>query len=100
VLCAVAPCTKGDGMCEQPLGQTTMGLVYVNAEGVQGNPVPENSVAHIRETFSRMVSRQGRATAYGLVLQPSSCTNSTRSGSICRVSPCKPCNLGSQSGRW
>lgn len=23
----VAPCTQGDGMCEQPLGQTTMGLM-------------------------------------------------------------------------
>ncbi|NOD93807.1 catalase/peroxidase HPI [Ruegeria sp. HKCCD4884] len=39
---------------ENPLGAVHMGLIYVNPEGVNGNPDPARTALHIRETFARM----------------------------------------------
>lgn len=37
-----------------PLAAVHMGLIYVNPEGVNGQPDPQRTAAHIRETFARM----------------------------------------------
>ena len=39
---------------ENPLAATHMGLIYVNPEGVNGNPDPLKTAAMVRETFTRM----------------------------------------------
>ena len=39
---------------ENPLAAVQMGLIYVNPEGVNGNPDPLKSALQVRETFKRM----------------------------------------------
>ena len=39
---------------ENPLAAVQMGLIYVNPEGVDGNPDPIRTAQDIRETFARM----------------------------------------------
>ncbi|MFD1571913.1 catalase/peroxidase HPI [Halorubrum laminariae] len=43
-----------DGRLEEALGNTVMGLIYVNPEGPNGEPDLEGSADNIRDTFSHM----------------------------------------------
>jgi len=54
------PCDN-QGSCSEPHGATTVGLIYVNPEGPNGNPSPTDSVADIRRTFGTM-GHSDRAT--------------------------------------
>ena len=42
------------GNCSEPLGSSTVGLIYVNPEGYLGNPDPARSAQQVREIFGRM----------------------------------------------
>ncbi|MDA0129530.1 catalase/peroxidase HPI [Vibrio sp. MarTm2] len=45
---------SGDRDLENPLAAVMMGLIYVNPEGVDGNPDPLKTAADMRTTFARM----------------------------------------------
>ena len=45
---------KGSDTLAEPLGAVQMGLIYVNPEGVDGQPDPLKTAQDVRETFARM----------------------------------------------
>lgn len=46
-----------------PLASVHMGLIYVNPEGVNGNPDPARTAKHVRETFARMAMNDEETAA-------------------------------------
>ncbi|WP_010137919.1 catalase/peroxidase HPI [Oceanicola sp. S124] len=54
--------TKPDTM-ENPLAAVQMGLIYVNPEGVNGQPDPMKTAAQVRETFARMAMNDEETAA-------------------------------------
>src|SRR6056297_614024 len=52
-----------DGTLQDPLGNTVMGLIYVNPEGPNGEPDPDASAKNIRQTFSHMAMDDAETVA-------------------------------------
>jgi catalase-peroxidase len=54
---------SGDRHLQNPLAAVTMGLIYVNPEGVDGNPDPLKTAQDVRVTFARMAMNDEETVA-------------------------------------
>jgi catalase-peroxidase len=54
---------SGDRELEKPLAAVQMGLIYVNPEGPNGEPLPLDSGIDVRETFARMAMNDEETVA-------------------------------------